>query len=179
MDYGSGAAPTGYNIKYDFGFSVAIGGATGYNCSFDDVQMNGNAWQDTVCPMYDAVMQAASGGKAAKLNCTWTVANGIDYGFANQAAPQHDPQHVEKAAAGEDHALAAEEDRTYTQRGPWRRFRKSSSREEDEADAGSSAGGQVRSGAPRGDVKCNYTFPHFEMGDDLKPLSAPTPQPAH
>lgn len=42
MDYGSGAAPTGYNRKYDFGFSVAIGGATGSNCSFDDVQMNGN-----------------------------------------------------------------------------------------------------------------------------------------
>ena len=124
------------------------------------------AWQDTVCPMYDAVMQAASGGKATRLNCTWTVANGIDYGFgssntgAGSAAAGNSAVNVSMHVDG---VLQDNSPAEYTNRGPWRRFRATVEDDGEQANAAANA------------IKCNYTFPHFAMGDDLKPLPAPVP----
>jgi hypothetical protein len=130
--------PPGYNHKYGFGFSVALGAATGVNCSFADVQVNGNAWQDIACPIYDAVLQAASGGSAGRLNCSWTADNGVDYGFGAGV----------KGTTGTEMAMAG--------KGRWRRSRRGQS----------SSSSSSRAAL---DVKCNYTMPHFAMGDDLKP----------
>ena len=75
-----------YNPKWDFGIAFAVGAATGINCSLPDALTNGNAWQDALCPVYDLVLQHASGGAAPRLNCTWQADQEFAWGF-NASGP--------------------------------------------------------------------------------------------
>lgn len=80
MDYGSGGAPSGYNTAFDFGISFGMGTATGMNCSLSDVTRNGDAWQDTLCKVYDIVLQEVSQGTVGRLNCSLRADQGVPYG---------------------------------------------------------------------------------------------------
>eukprot|EP00037_Helgoeca_nana_P017714 m.168436 g.168436 ORF g.168436 m.168436 type:complete len:501 (+) comp24113_c0_seq1:45-1547(+) len=86
MDWGSGASPVGYNKKWDFGIAFAVGAVSGINCSLPDALTNGNAWQDALCPVYDAILRHVSAGTAPRLDCTWQPAQDWDYGFTSQEA---------------------------------------------------------------------------------------------
>ena len=65
----------------------AMGSATGMNCSLPSATDNGDAWQAGVCLVYDAVLHAVGNGTLPRLNCTFSVANGVDYGVHGPHVP--------------------------------------------------------------------------------------------
>eukprot|EP00931_Biecheleriopsis_adriatica_P087125 TRINITY_DN61635_c0_g1_i1.p1 TRINITY_DN61635_c0_g1~~TRINITY_DN61635_c0_g1_i1.p1 ORF type:complete len:518 (-),score=102.30 TRINITY_DN61635_c0_g1_i1:210-1763(-) len=60
QDWGSGAAPCGYNAQYHFGFCIARTSQTGLNCSLDSESNSLWIFESTL-RIYDAVMSVVGG----------------------------------------------------------------------------------------------------------------------
>jgi hypothetical protein len=66
QDWGSSAAPCGYNTHFGFGICLVHTSTGGLNCS-SPVSVNGLATLETMCKVYDAVLNVVGG---PKFSCT-------------------------------------------------------------------------------------------------------------
>eukprot|EP00039_Didymoeca_costata_P031066 m.32957 g.32957 ORF g.32957 m.32957 type:complete len:527 (-) comp8472_c0_seq1:3912-5492(-) len=72
-DYGSIGLLSGFNPRYQFGISLVTGSSEGMNCSMtSNLSAYGEYlfYVDTICPVYDAILQIVTGGTVARLNCS-------------------------------------------------------------------------------------------------------------
>eukprot|EP00038_Savillea_parva_P013554 m.8563 g.8563 ORF g.8563 m.8563 type:complete len:543 (+) comp2550_c0_seq1:54-1682(+) len=71
-DYGSIGMLAGYNTAYEFGIAMFTGSSANMNCSMPANFTAGSTtfFYDTLCPVYDEILQIVSNGEAQRLNCS-------------------------------------------------------------------------------------------------------------